>query len=178
MSNAKLVKAAFSEDVLQAGNNSDVIDIGKNSLVVLRVVKHEPAQQQKLADVKDEIKAKLVHLEETKLAKQTAQKTNPTNWTTKNKIGRFDKQVNQAILTAAFDLPVQDTTANTVISLPNGDAVKIEVLKVHPGEIKQAKSVMMQGMENSLASGYGQADYDFYVKGLRAEAKIKLEKPD
>lgn len=51
----KVLQAAFSADVLQNGNNSNVINLENGSLIVLRVANTQSAQTLSLASVKDEI---------------------------------------------------------------------------------------------------------------------------
>jgi len=50
-----IYKAAFSEDVLNNGNNSELLELANNKIMVLRIAKHEPSKQQELAEVKADI---------------------------------------------------------------------------------------------------------------------------
>ena len=58
--NPKVNAAAFSDDVLVKGYNSEPIELGENHVVVLRIKERKPATQKSLDSVKDEIKKKLV----------------------------------------------------------------------------------------------------------------------
>ncbi|MDF0606441.1 SurA N-terminal domain-containing protein [Neisseriaceae bacterium TC5R-5] len=73
LSQAKVVEAAFSEDVLSKKHNSEPIDIGNNQLLVLRVAEHQPERQQALAEVREQIKAELIAKEGAKLAEKKGQ---------------------------------------------------------------------------------------------------------
>lgn len=53
--NTKVVEAAFSGEVLQEGNSSDVIEIDSSNVLVLKKTDHKPSQVKMLADVKDQI---------------------------------------------------------------------------------------------------------------------------
>ncbi|HET7204463.1 MAG TPA: SurA N-terminal domain-containing protein [Steroidobacteraceae bacterium] len=55
----KIIEAAFSEEVLQERQNSPPIQLGDESVVVLRVAAHRPSQQRPLEEVRDEITAQL-----------------------------------------------------------------------------------------------------------------------
>lgn len=70
LNNPKLLEAAFSDDVLKGKHNSEPLDIGKSTLVVVRVAEHQPERQQALAEVKDAIKAELVLREGARLAEK------------------------------------------------------------------------------------------------------------
>lgn len=53
--NPKVPQAAFSEDVLEQGNNSDTIEVGPNHLVVLRVEDRRPEAQRPVDEVRGQI---------------------------------------------------------------------------------------------------------------------------
>jgi peptidyl-prolyl cis-trans isomerase D len=55
----KLIEAAFSNEVLQERQNSQPVAIGDDKVVVLRVIDHKTPQQRPLAEVQDEIMARL-----------------------------------------------------------------------------------------------------------------------
>ncbi|MBE9527260.1 MAG: SurA N-terminal domain-containing protein [Proteobacteria bacterium] len=58
-SNQKLLTAAFSISVLEEGNNSDLIDLGDDHVVVIRVVERIPANTKPLEEVKADIETQL-----------------------------------------------------------------------------------------------------------------------
>ncbi|MFT4769809.1 MAG: peptidyl-prolyl cis-trans isomerase D [Glaciecola sp.] len=63
-----LLQAAFSEDVLEAGHNSEVIELGPEQFVLLRVAERRPAALKPLADVRSAIEVELRE----RLAKEAA----------------------------------------------------------------------------------------------------------
>ena len=70
LGNAKLLEAAFSDDVLNKKHNSEPVEVGNNTLVVVRVAETPAARQRALAEVQDTIRAELVAKEGAKLAAQ------------------------------------------------------------------------------------------------------------
>jgi peptidyl-prolyl cis-trans isomerase D len=66
----QVIEAAFSEDVLERGQNSPLIAIGEDKAVVLRVAKHTPAEPKPLAEVRAEIESQLKQ----EAAREAAQK--------------------------------------------------------------------------------------------------------
>jgi len=58
-SNSKLLNAAFSEAVLEEGNNSDLIELGDDHVTVIRVIERIPANIKPLDEVKDSIALRL-----------------------------------------------------------------------------------------------------------------------
>ncbi|MEJ1356425.1 MAG: SurA N-terminal domain-containing protein [Candidatus Sedimenticola sp. (ex Thyasira tokunagai)] len=58
-SSLKVASAAFSDDVLSGGHNSEAIELGAEHMVVLRILEHEESALKELADVSVEITTKL-----------------------------------------------------------------------------------------------------------------------
>ncbi|WP_287877989.1 SurA N-terminal domain-containing protein [Aquitalea sp.] len=73
LANAKVLDAAFGDDVLKKKHNSEPVDIGGGNLVVVRVADHQPERQQKLDEVRDVIKSELIATEGAKLAEKQGQ---------------------------------------------------------------------------------------------------------
>lgn len=71
--NDRIRDAAFSEEVLGQGFNSDLIEIENNEQVVLRVVDHEESRQLSMADVRDEVSEKLLVSKSQERAKNLAE---------------------------------------------------------------------------------------------------------
>lgn len=55
--NPKVIAAAFSDDVLKSGNNSQPIEIGEDHVLVLRVLEHQQAALPPLADIHAQVAA-------------------------------------------------------------------------------------------------------------------------
>ncbi|MEQ6290476.1 SurA N-terminal domain-containing protein [Vogesella sp. GCM10023246] len=73
LGNRKLLDAAFSDDVLKGKHNSEPVDLGNNTLAVVRMAEHQPARQKPLAEVLEQVKAELLAREGGKLAAQRGQ---------------------------------------------------------------------------------------------------------
>lgn len=59
LANARLQDTLFSEDALKKRHNSEAVEVAPNTLVAARVVDHRPAGVRPLADVANEIRARL-----------------------------------------------------------------------------------------------------------------------
>jgi peptidyl-prolyl cis-trans isomerase D len=54
-----VIEAAFSEDVLERGQNSPLVTVGDDRALVLRVSNHKPAEAKPLAEVREQIVAQM-----------------------------------------------------------------------------------------------------------------------
>lgn len=189
--NPKVMTAAFMSDVLQ-GNNSDVIELSPDTLVVLRIKQHVPANIQSFADVKiqvtQELKAELVkqqtqafgqkllqELQQGKNADQVAKQAT-LYWSHDQNCGRFANHIPAIVLNAAFRMPRPESNipSSDGFSLPNGDYALLQLNAVHDGSLDKNANVQQRIYREELGNTYGQLDYTLYVRGLINKAKINI----
>lgn len=151
--NPKVIEAAFSEDVLEAGNNSDPVEIAADHLVVLRVDDRRPATLLPLNEVRERIVAALreekartaaakaaeqamVELEKGKMAPAAYAKRNGVQWK-RQEVGRDDAQIPSAVVQLAFRMshPAEGAPVVQSTSLPSGDHAVVMLFGVKDGEI-------------------------------------------
>lgn len=191
LSNPKIIQAAFSANILQQRNNSDLLTIDNQSAIVFRIADYKPAVLRPLSEVKPQITAKLKQqaaqnaaatLGE-KLAKQLRQGQNPSalatenhlNWQTIINSGRINLAIPAQILRLAFSLPAP--AKNQLFSvggtaLTNGDYVVLMVNRIVNGNPNIADSQQRQKIAAELATQWGELDYYLYVKKAMQQAKI------
>ena len=199
ISNRKVIEAAFSGTVLKERFNSDVIGIGEQHIVVLRLREHEPAQPKSLADVKPEIVTALKQ-ERTKVEAQTLGKTlleqikqngdseklgkvNDLSWSPAHWIGRKDTTLKQpAIVREVFKMgqpPKENKALYQGIELSNGDYAIVALLAVKDGvatsetESADAKAPDKSKLAEQQQQAFGESEFKQLVSGLKAKAEIK-----
>jgi peptidyl-prolyl cis-trans isomerase D len=186
----KVRDVAFSHDVLALQNNSDVVQLTPESVIVLRTKTHIPARLLPLKDVAGEITSKLKtqqaeskaqhYAEELKASLQTGTEL-PGNgyrlsWSKPGLIGRYSTKVDTAILDAAFSIPnpalASDKTTYGVTRLTNGYAI-IAVKGVKAGTLADAKeaAIFAEQVQNSQ----GLLEYELYKQSQAAKAKVKIQ---
>ncbi|OGT55427.1 MAG: hypothetical protein A3F43_03815 [Gammaproteobacteria bacterium RIFCSPHIGHO2_12_FULL_42_10] len=185
----KVREVAFSGDVLSAQNNSDVIQLNPETVIVLRVKSHIPRTLLALKDVTKQIEAKLALneaekriatltstlLTELQNGKDPAQiaASNQLTWTHANYMGRYATHVDPAILDTAFRLPNPTTTKQKTvygnIRLSGGYAI-IALNAVKSGIAKDAKQneIFAEQVEQSE----GVLEYELYKQSQISDAKI------
>ncbi len=190
--NKKVVKIAFSEQVLKQGYNSSPIEISNGNVVVIRIKQHIPKDVIPLVKVKSEIEKILQAQKAEELAKSTGQKLvadlqqkkSPASlakqynlpFTSLTKIGMNNTKLNKQILDGAFDLPNPANGEVSVngIALTNGDYAVIVLNKIYLGNVASNDGVRAD-MQKSLPKDFGTFDYSLFTKGLMDKAKIKTE---
>lgn len=192
-SNAKVIATAFSHDVLQNGNNSDLIPLDPNTVVIIRVKNHQPQAILPFADVENTISEKLrnqkaqeqaQNLGESLLKKIEAKESTAAElsrsyslpWQVDKDAGRYDSRVDGRILGEAFNMPYpSDKPSVEGLTLPSGDYAIIEVDAIHQGELpKSDEGVSKNIFKEELERNYGQIDYQLYVRELMKNANIKV----
>ncbi|MCC4831563.1 SurA N-terminal domain-containing protein [Shewanella sp. 10N.7] len=177
-----LIRAAFSDDVIGSGMNSEVIELEPNHVVVIRLLKHQDAGTLPLSEVKAGIEARLVqdqaNLEASEKANELLAELKAGNEitevtiATKAQLPRFSQDIDQAITTKAFQMPAPESgaVAFDTAALANGFAV-IALDKVNAAE--GIDSNVVDSIKQRLAPQYSEADYRSIIAALKAKAKIE-----
>lgn len=114
----RVVSAAFSDEVLLQGNNSDVIELDDDRHIVLRTLEHREAQKKPLEEVRDQIVTRLKfelardktrergEMIQEKLreggSKDELALEFALDWKDATDVARDNESVNRAVLRAAF----------------------------------------------------------------------------
>jgi hypothetical protein len=189
----KIIAAACNKDVLQ-GNNSSVININPNKVIVLRIKKYQPPTIQPLDAVRESIKIALTkqmaisqaqQLGENLLKKiekdgSTIDNSNSKNlkWQFIKNVNRYDEKLNKHLLNAAFKLvlPKKNTpysSALTGFSLVSGDYALVRLIAVYNEKDLPAPTIPTQKLyREELAKSLGQLDYVLYTHNLLKKAKL------
>ena len=195
VSNPAVINAAFSEDVLK-GNNSPVVELGTERLVVLRMLEHQPAEVKALAEVKSLIIAKLNDDKARKLTADKAQTIKAAVTAGKSlaelagqynlKIQKLEAitrangdlpwQVNQAIFKAAK--PADGKPVVVLVEDASGSQTIINVLSVNEGVMTESDKAKKKLAENNLAKAFGQADFNAVLNSLQENAEISVRRPE
>lgn len=190
--NPKVIDAAFNAEVLQ-GNNSNVVELDPNTLIVLRIKQHVPSALLSFDKVQDQVMQKLKFqtakqqtqqlgqelLQQLQKGKSSEQVARQANFLLQviNGVGRFDNRVPGAVLRAAFRMPHPQgkILASEGFSLPNGDYALLTVTAVHDGSLGLNAAAQRRLYREELENGFGQLDYALYVRGLLSKTKIDFK---
>ncbi|HUE92671.1 SurA N-terminal domain-containing protein [Pseudomonas sp.] len=188
--NRQVIQAAFSDEVLEDGSNSSVIELDPDTVVVVRVKEHSKPEQLPLEQVQDSIRDQLTKVRASEAVKAkgeallTALRSGQTpieqadaaqSWQVVEAATRSHEGVEPAVLQTLFRMPKPanaDTPSFATVSLNNGDLVVLRLNGVSQPE--QALSDEDKAMYSRfLASRVGQQDFAAFRKQLEAKADIE-----
>lgn len=189
-SKPSLVTAAFSEDVLDGGHNSYVIELSSDHFVVLRIHKHSPAEVMPIEQVREEIVAQIT--QSAALAAVTAEAdyalqalhtgtgvdtyalNNGFEWQVELAAHRGNSAVPVSILQRAFQLPVpgEGQSEFEFVLAPNGDALVFELTRVTAGDYSLMSARQKQQLLQQVSGEFGGLLNVEFQKALRDRADI------
>lgn len=132
-----VIEAAFSEQVLNDGMNSEVIEVEDGKAVVIHINTFTPSKVKPFGEVESSIVAMLTQQKaedaiEVKASAELAAVQGgeaDLNWEIKKAVGRQTQGVDPSILASAFEIADTDRAAK-LVSLQNGDRAIVKVLTI------------------------------------------------
>lgn len=186
-------EAAFSEEVLQQGRNSRLLELEDGRQVIVRVAEHQPAQRQPLEAVAEEVRAQVradeAEAEAQELAAQLAERVEAgaelaslaedrpaVSYVDAGLVGRGSSEVPREVLQQAFRLPKPSAgePSRARVELPQGDQVLLAVTAVQEGTAEALEPEQRERLVQQLEALYGDAAIAGFVQALREEAEVTI----
>jgi len=189
LANPKVLSAAFSDEVMKNGRNSELLELSDTQLVVLRVKEHKPAAVKALTEVKSQIKNYLLRekasakvaavssdilerLNKNESVASIQKRYGEVKWTKADWITRKaekDSKLPAPVREFAFTMakPVEAKAIWDKVVLPSGDQSVIALYKV-------AESKETLSDESRITQNMGSADYGSFVQFLKSQADISI----
>ena len=185
--NQEVVKAAFSDDVLNQELNSQVLELSDTRLVVVRKNSHVDATLLPFDSVAPAITEQLRYQRASDLAyiqgesrlqelKSGASATQvfPDTWQPATYYGRDSQDISAQILDQAFRLPNAESTQYAGFTADNGNYVVIAVSDVKQGSVEDVEPEMRDGLVSNLTRLSGRVEMAAFLNTLRSEADIEI----
>nr|VFJ75325.1 MAG: peptidyl-prolyl cis-trans isomerase D [Candidatus Kentron sp. FW] len=188
----KFIDAAFSEDVLNNGNNSEPVELGEYRVAVLRLGDHLSASPKSFEAVREEIATilddKQAREQVARLGQQlvtqlrdgadpaSVGKTHDLTLRERIEIGREDIDETREVVDKVFGMPRpngDDAIYDSLVTI-TGDFIVIALQEVIDGKSADNDSVLWKEARDTLTNTYGSEEYHAYVRTLRADAKIHI----
>jgi peptidyl-prolyl cis-trans isomerase D len=190
-SNQALIAAAFSEEVLLEGNNSEVVELSPSQAVVLNVLLFNEAAVLPIEEVEPEI-AVIIRTQMEREAVQVLNDQLFTNiendesvdqlladneieWLTEEGANRGAVTVNREILAKVFSMSLAESDTSTYdnLTLTNDTAVIVELNSINAGSIATLPQIDRENMVNGMIADLGNSDFQAYMSNLQENADIE-----
>lgn len=194
--NRQVVTAAFGEEVLRQGYNSEPVEIAENHIVVLRVKDHKERVQKSLDEVMIQVKVALVNAKARervgdegkkiidRLKKGDSEKAvaneNKMDWEKSGALKRTDRTINTPIIQQAFKIrkPGKAQSSYGGIALASGDYVVISVSNVVDGDPGKTDDAQRVTLKRNISGARGEADFNNMLTSIKSDARIVVEDED
>ncbi len=192
LNSPKVMNAAFSEDVLAQGNNSDVIELGPTESLVLRVEEHQEETVKPFEQVKAEVMRAAARARASERARAEGEKllaalrkggtdlkqaAGEKGWTLEQaEVTHRSAEVPAELVQAVFAVPAlkQGQPGYTGVVSAEGDYLLARVDKVTDGDISGYKPEQRKALQASMQRQLGNAEFRGLLQALRARADIEV----
>lgn len=193
LNSPKVANAIFSDDVLGEGHNSELIEVGPQLAVVVRIADHEPAGAKAFDQHVSSIEADYVHdmasqeaarvgrqlLDEMKAGgKRLADVAEAHDWAVQRPgaVGRDSDKAPPEVLSAAFAVepPEPSRPGYTGVVSAEGDFMLIEVASVEAGQLEALPEAERKALVDRAKRLTANAQLDALTQSLRNRASIEI----
>ena len=185
-----VVKAAFSPEVLEDKYASEVLDLGDDRYVVIKLQEYFPARQRQLDEIRASVEKNLRQtLAQQSIAEQgsallarveagesieAVAKSAGLEWQAGQNVKRVDRSVNEEVRMAVFqmDAPADKPTIKA-FSAANADYIIASLQSVTPGDASKLSADQRANLNFAVQSTNSSRDLEAYQASLLAKAEIK-----
>lgn len=179
--NQKVQQAIFTDDVLNKHHNSEVIDLGNGSSIVVRASEYQAAKQRPISEVSGEISNALKAQQAAQMAASVGQQdlaqlqqgklklnfTNPQNVSLLGQSKDIDPMAVRQIFAAPAQFPSYSGAVNA-----NGAYV---IYQINSQAVDKTLDQQNQKVVDQLASQYSMMNLNAYVGSLRSQYKVSYK---
>ena len=188
-----LVTAAFSDEVLKQGFNSEPVEVGDKHVVVLRVKEHREAAPLPLEEVAEVIKqqiiaekareraqqaaAKLAERLESGVSQEEIAKEVGAEWQTPAALERNTTTVDSALAQAVFRMPrpAEGGIRYDSTALSSGDFAVLALSRVTDGDPASFDQAERENLRQQLTNLRGTESSQALLESLKAKARIVIQ---
>jgi len=192
---AAVIDAAFSDTVLNGGNNSDALELNDSQAMVLRLEQFNEASILPLQEVTGEISVNIrTDMERDAAAALGVElyaavndeplltqllTDNQLAWVDAAAVDRNGFSVNRQILAEVFAMPEPaNGPERSSLTLDNGTFVIVELIQVTQGSVDSIPEDQRDSMINRMLSDLGNSDFQAFLGNLTESADIQSRLAD
>jgi len=183
LNNAKFLQAVFADDVVKNKRNTEVIDVGNNTLVAARVIEHRPATVRPFEEVSAGIRQRLTQQQAAQLAVKQGREwlaklkqgeAVAANWGAAKLVSRENAQgYTGPLLATVFRADTSKLPSYTGGENAQGGFVLLRITRVVDSD--SADSARRKAISEELHQMVGQEELNAYIAGLKLKADIKVQ---
>ena len=191
LSKPAIIQKSFDPELINSGNNSDVIELSDNHIIVLRVLDYKEAYTRPLEEVSTEVIASIrlklatdkinevadAIVAELKSGVSPEEITSYSGieWTSAEKVKRDDVSVNRAILRSTFEVgkPSADKPVITSQNLGSGDYAIIIVSNAYD-EISEVNEEQKKSTDLKLRRLLSTGEWQDLLRDVRKNSDIRI----
>ena len=190
LNNPAVITALSSVELLEDKVNSEVIELGNEHVIVVRVNEHQPAATKALSEVSEQIKTRLVNEKASDLAKEKARTLfaqikdgkslndvaaeQSLSVRQESQLTRESFAVSPAIVTQVFKMAhPRDGAVYDVVNLNNGDAAIVALKAVNDAPVSD--NIEPQ-MKQNITMAQAQKNYTVFIESLKQQAELNVPK--
>jgi peptidyl-prolyl cis-trans isomerase D len=189
---AAVVAAAFADEIVDSGRNSELVELAEDHVLVLRVTEHHVPTTRPLDEVREQIREELVRQRAIELAEEAAQGfladleqgVDPAEsaaarsgmYTAAAWVTRTDAGPPTEVLSTAFGMPKSDggTPQREIVALANGGQAVVVLTGVEAGEPGSVAEGEREQRLQQLADQVARAEIAGYAGNVRAAADVRI----
>ncbi len=189
LADQRIMAAAFSSELLEHKNNSEVIEISPDQYVVVRIAEHKASSVKPLADVKPAIVAALTRAEanaillkqangllteiESAVSGSPLPSVESTEWHKEEGLRRNSPGANPEILAAVFSLGAVEGSAKAQ-TMTTGDVLVVLLDNAAAGSLSDLSRPEQQAIANQLEQLRSGNTATTFVDSLREHASVNI----
>jgi peptidyl-prolyl cis-trans isomerase D len=188
---AAVVQAAFADEIVDSGRNSELVELAEDQVLVLRVAAHQLPTTKPLDEVREQIREELVRERAQQLAEEAAQEfleaieqggdpaelaaARRGTWMPAAWVTRTEMSLPTEVLSTAFAMPkTSGAPQREIIALSNGGQAVIVVTNVEAGEPTSMSQEERDQRQQQLADQAARAELTGYAGNLREAATVRI----
>lgn len=185
LANPKLLEALFASDSVTSKRNTEAVEVGTNQLVSARIVQHNPARVLALAEVKDQVRARLTATRAAELARKEGE-AKLAAWKTDAKDAKLGNAVvvardqlqamDMAVVEAALRADVSKLPGWAGVDLGNQGYVVARINAVLPRAEKPQEAAARE--QAQVTQWMSKMESDAYYEVLKRRMKVAIKVPN
>jgi peptidyl-prolyl cis-trans isomerase D len=182
LNNQKLLQSVFADDTVKNKRNTEVVDVGNNTLVSAHIVEYKPAAMRPLDEVRADVVKRLTQQQEALLAAKQGRELlaklkqggDDLSWGAAMLVSRNNAQAYSGpAIAEIFKVDAGKLPAYVGYESPQGGYVLVKITRIVDGEA--ADAARRKAAADELRQLIAQEELAAYVASLKTKADIKVQ---